>query len=233
MANCSWRYSSRASSFGSIPGTPMAYWLSTPFIKAFENAQALETVVQAVASGHKTADNERYIRYWYEVENGDARWVLLSKGGEFRKWYGNWLNVIDWSDEARAFYANNKTSNLMADELCFVSGITWSDISSGRFHCRFAPESVTCETVGPIISIPEKSLRNYTMALLNTTFANDVFELLAPGLHFKISDVLRIPYVHSSHQTDVSAIVEQNIKDCRNDWNAFEVSKDFARHPLV
>ena len=232
--DCGWFYRADASSFEAIPGSPIAYWLKGTLIEAFRNERTLIKNVDLTASGNKTADNDLYIRYWYEVAHTSKRWVPLSKGGEFRKWYGNWLNVIDWSAEAKHFYQTNKTSNLMPYSNWFVEGITWSDISSGKFHCRYAPSSVTSETVGPIFAISNHVKRNCTMALLNSSFADVVFELLAPGLHFKINDIGKLPFNEAAtNNSTLSSIVDDNIDLARIDWNAFEVSCGFKRHPLA
>ena len=232
--DCGWFYRADASSFEAIPGSPIAYWLKGTLIEAFRNERTLIKNVDLTASGNKTADNDLYIRYWYEVAHTSKRWVPLSKGGEFRKWYGNWLNVIDWSAEAKHFYQTNKTSNLMPYSNWFVEGITWSDISSGKFHCRYAPSSVTSETVGPIFAISNHVKRNCTMALLNSSFADVVFELLAPGLHFKINDIGKLPFNEAAtNNSTLSSIVDDNINLARIDWNAFEVSCGFKRHPLA
>ena len=232
--DCGWFYRADASSFEAIPGSPIAYWLKGTLIEAFRNERTLIKNVDLTASGNKTADNDLYIRYWYEVAHTSKRWVPLSKGGEFRKWYGNWLNVIDWSAEAKHFYQTNKTSNLMPYSNWFVEGITWSDISSGKFHCRYAPSSVTSETVDPIFAISNHVKRNCTMALLNSSFADVVFELLAPGLHFKINDIGKLPFNEAAtNNSTLSSIVDDNINLARIDWNAFEVSCGFKRHPLA
>ena len=232
--DCGWFYRADASSFEAIPGSPIAYWLKGTLIEAFRNERTLIKNVDLTASGNKTADNDLYIRYWYEVAHTSKHWVPLSKGGEFRKWYGNWLNVIDWSAEAKHFYQTNKTSNLMPYSNWFVEGVTWSDISSGKFHCRYAPSSVTSETVGPIFAISNHVKRNCTMALLNSSFADVVFELLAPGLHFKINDIGKLPFNEAAtNNSTLSSIVDDNINLARIDWNAFEVSCGFKRHPLA
>ena len=232
--DCGWFYRADASGFEAIPGSPIAYWLKKTLIRTFRNERTLIENVESTASGNKTADNDLYIRYWYEVAHTSKRWVPLSKGGEFRKWYGNWLNVIDWSDEAKHFYQTNKTSNLMPYSSWFVEGITWSDISSGKFHCRYAPSGVTSETVGPIFAISKHIERNCTMALLNSSFADTVFELLAPGLHFKITDIGKLPCKEAvTNNSTLSSIVDDNINLARIDWNAFETSHGFKRHPLT
>ncbi len=220
--------------FSKIPGSPVAYWVGYGTLNAFENGYSVEKYVDAAASGHKTADNEKFLRKWYEVqyERIGTKWMLIAKGGESRKWYGNIIDAIDWSNKAKEFYATNKTSNLMKSELCFKQGVTWSDISTKSFTCRYLPSNATCETVGPSILVEQHTTRNYLIALLNSAFAKSLFSIFNPGLHFKFTDVYRIPVI-IKNEKNVCAITDDNIALSKSDWDSFETSWDFKRHPLV
>lgn len=228
------RYVAEQDNFSKIPGSPVAYWVGYGTLNAFENGNSVEKYIDAAASGHKTADNEKYLRKWYEVQykHIGIKWMLIAKGGESRKWYGNIIDTIDWSSKAKEFYANNKTSNLMKSELCFKQGATWSDISTKSFTCRYLPSNATCETVGPSILVEQHTTRNYLIALLNSSFAKSLFSIFNPGLHFKFADVYRIPVIIKNENT-VCAITDDNITLSKTDWDAFETSWDFKRHPLV
>lgn len=228
------RYVAEQDNFSKIPGSPVAYWVGYGTLNAFENGYSVEKYVNAAASGHKTADNEKYLRKWYEVqyERIGTKWMLIAKGGESRKWYGNIIDAIDWSNKAKEFYATNKTSNLMKSELCFKQGVTWSDISTKSFTCRYLPSNATCETVGPSILVEQHTTRNYLIALLNSAFAKSLFSIFNPGLHFKFTDVYRIPVI-IKNEKNVCAITDDNIALSKSDWDSFETSWDFKRHPLV
>lgn len=228
------RYVAEQDNFSKIPGSPVAYWVGYGTLNAFENGYSVEKYVDAAASGHKTADNEKYLRKWYEVqyERIGTKWMLIAKGGESRKWYGNIIDAIDWSNKAKEFYATNKTSNLMKSELCFKQGVTWSDISTKSFTCRYLPSNATCETVGPSILVEQHTTRNYLIALLNSAFAKSLFSIFNPGLHFKFTDVYRIPVI-IKNEKNVCAITDDNIALSKSDWDSFETSWDFKRHPLV
>ncbi len=226
-------YTAKQSNFSRIPGFPIAYWASDNFIKAFLYGQKIEDIVLGAASGHKTANNDKFIRNWYEISQPNTKWALVSKGGDYRKWYGNWMYVLDWSVSARQFYLKNQTSNLMKDELCFREGITWSDISSRAFSCRYMRQDATCETVGPCLIIENKHERNYLMGLLNSKYAAFLFSLFNPGMHFKFSDIYRIPVLFDDNYNRVCDLTEENINISRNDWDSFEISFEFSCHPLI
>ena len=231
---CGYRFTAIQENFSKIPGMPIAYWMSESFVRSFENDVHIKNVIDGIASGHKTANNDKYIRLWYEVNNKSDRWVMLSKGGGYRKWYGNFDSVLDWSNEARRFYATNPTSNLMKMEVCFKAGLTWSDISSYNFSCRYLPETATCETVGPSILISDNKKRNYLMGLLNSNYAKCLFNMFNPGLHYKFGDVFRIPLIVDEMSKDeVASIVEENIIISKTEWDSFETSQDFKSHPFI
>ena len=220
--------------FENIPGMPVAYWVSENIVNAFTQGISIEKISNGSASGHKTADNEKYIRFWSEVSNISDKWRPCAKGGSFRKWYGNLEVYIDYSNKARNYYSTNKTSNLMKEELCFKEGITWSDISMKAFSCRYLHSAVTCETVGPSLLIEDDENRNYIMGLLNSKFAQIIFTLLNPGIHFKFGDVFRIPCILNKNKIHiVHDLVKQNIQISKYDWDYFEISWDFMKHPLI
>lgn len=227
------RYTAQQSNFSKIPGSPVAYWVSERFVKSYMNStESSIRLISLAASGHKTADNEKYVRLWHEVKYKKGKWVPLSKGGDFRKWYGNFDNILDWSDEAKYFYAHNKTSNLMKEEACFKPGITWSDISSKAFSCRYLPNYITCETVGPALLIPDERIRNYTLGLLNSCIAAYSFKIFNPGLHYKFADVYRVPFIVVNDKK-IENLVECCIDYSKSDWDFFETSWDFQQDPIV
>lgn len=227
------RYFSQQDNFSKIPGSPVAYWVGEKFINDFEKGHKLIEFIDDAASGHKTANNDKYIRLWSEVNNKNGKWVPLAKGGDYRRWYGNWYYLLDWSEQSKQFYYLNKTSNLMKEELCFKKGITWSDISSRNFSCRYLIPEATCETVGPSLLISDEDNRLYLLGLLNSKYASLLFDILNPGLHYKFTDVYRVPVIKVNSHQQINSLVKSNISLSRTDWDSFETSWDFARHPLL
>lgn len=229
---CKYRYTAQQDNFSKIPGAPVAYWVSEKIAESFCHRESIEQYIDGIASGHKTANNEKYIRFWHEIDLNKGKWRFLSKGGDFRKWYGNLNCCIDWSETAREFYYTNTTSNLMNNYLCFKQGITWSDISTRGFSCRYLRPDSTCETVGPSFIIINDNYRQYLLALLNSNYAAYLFLLLNSGMHYKISDVLRIPIIYDNAEI-VNDITIKNCSISSADWNSFETSCDFKKHPLI
>ena len=53
--------------FGTIPGSPIVYWVSNQVRDIFSKFPPLNSKAKSV-KGLDTCDNERFIRYWYEVD---------------------------------------------------------------------------------------------------------------------------------------------------------------------
>lgn len=142
--DCGWFYRRDASSFSAIPGSPIAYWASNAMIEAFGKGKSIEGISDFTGSQNITGDNERFLRLFWElpvsqVFGNKARWIPYAKGGDYRRWYGNREYLVDWSEDARAYYKNNATSNLIANQYWFKNGITYNAITSGRSHFRYLP----------------------------------------------------------------------------------------------
>ena len=74
-----------------IPGFSMAYWISDKIIKPFSNCISIDEISRYTGSQNKTANNEKYLRNIWEVNNTkigkNKKWVFYAKGGEYRKHY--------------------------------------------------------------------------------------------------------------------------------------------------
>ena len=130
---CKYRYIAQQENFKKIPGMPVAYWVSERFIDNFQTGISIDTISKYTGSQNITANNEKYLRYHWEVCNKEIgkgnKWIFYIKGGNSRKWYGNIDYIVDWSDEATNFYKTNQTSNLLAEEYRFQEGITYTELT--------------------------------------------------------------------------------------------------------
>ena len=99
-------YNSSQDNFTKIPGSPIAYWVSDQFIDNVMIGKRIEQFGHFTGSQNITGDNEKYLRFFWEVESNkiNVRWFLYAKGGEYRQYYGNLFLVVDWSDSARNYY---------------------------------------------------------------------------------------------------------------------------------
>lgn len=232
-----YRYTSHSSNFNKIPGKPIAYWVSEQMIRAFEVGFSVGQISDFTGSQNITADNVKYLRKWWEVEASkvgmDNRWVFYAKGGSYRKHYGNLEIVVDWGEEAREFYKTNKTSNLLDKKFWYQEGITYTDITTTRASTfRYLPTGCVFDKSGPTISNVENLL--YVLALFNTKIVENYLQFLNPTMHIQVKDVKNLPIIIKENEKDVIESLEsKNIDITKSDWDSYEVSWDFKKHPFL
>lgn len=230
------RYVAEQDNFSKIPGSPVAYWVSENFIGTFLRGISIDSISKYTGSQNITANNEKYLRYIWEVVNTEVgtntHWAVYIKGGTYRKWYGNIELVVDWSDSAREFYKNNPTSNLLGKPYRFREGITYTELTSGTNSFRYLPAIAIFDKKGPCIV--DVQHRSYCLAFFNTKVAVEYFKLLNPTITLQVKDVKNTPIIFDdAYMQDVESIANSNVELCRKDWDSFETSWDFKRHPLV
>lgn len=230
------RYVAEQDKFSKIPGSPVAYWVSENFIGTFLRGISIDSISKYTGSQNITANNEKYLRYIWEVVNTEVgtntHWAVYIKGGTYRKWYGNIELVVDWSDSAREFYKNNPTSNLLGKPYRFREGITYTELTSGTNSFRYLPAIAIFDKKGPCIV--DVQHRSYCLAFFNTKVAVEYFKLLNPTITLQVKDVKNTPIIFDdAYMQDVESIANSNVELCRKDWDSFETSWDFAEHPLV
>ena len=232
--DCGYFYRRNAKTFTQIPGTPIAYWVPQPLIDAFKTGESVDAFSDYTGSQNITADNDLYLRRWWEVADyRKTEWIPYSKGGFFRRWYGNHEYVVDWSETARHYYKNNGTSNLLNQRYWFQPGITYSDITSGRSHFRYLPPQGVFDKKGPEICRLGDRLNN-VLAFLNSSVCQEYLSLLNPSMTLQVADVKHVPFLLGQFDNRViDCIVSSSITLSKLDWDSFETSWDFKRHPLL
>ena len=223
--------------FEKIPGMPIGYWVSDKVREIFEKEDKLEKYID-IGSQNKTANNEKYLRYIWEIEKNkignSKKWVLYSKGGEFRRWYGNLEYLIDWSDKARIFYKNNKTSNLINEKYWFKKSIGYTDVTSSTISMRFYENTIS-DMAGPNFLI-EYSKYNYVLSYLNSKFVNILIKLINPTIHLQIGDLKKIPLLFPNYleiKEKVDNLTINNIDISKEEWDSRETSWDFEKLSLI
>lgn len=221
--------------FSKIPGSPIAYWVSENFISAFDYGTNLKHVATSMVSGNKTADNDKYLRQIWEInsKNIDNIWYKYAKGGQFRKWYGNIDFVVNWSIDARNNYKKNSSACIIKEDYWFKEGFTYTDLTSKAFSARLLNNDMLFDMSGPGILFDNDNL-NYSLGVLNSNVANEYFKTLNTTFHYKLNDLNRIPIIQDLEKKNrVNKLVENNINASKTDWDSFETSWDFEKHPLV
>lgn len=67
------RYEANQENFSKIPGSPIAYWVSDRALKCFEQGISVNDISDFTGSQHKTADNDRFLRYHWEIDSNDIK----------------------------------------------------------------------------------------------------------------------------------------------------------------
>jgi type II restriction/modification system DNA methylase subunit YeeA len=251
--NVPYRYSFDSTNFSSIPGTPIAYWASTNFIRAYDQGALIRTFAET-RLGMATANNNRFTRFWYEVgikkcnfyaksredalESGQ-KWFPYNKGGEYRKWYGNNDIVVNWENDGFEIrnFKDERTGRIRSHNYnlnyIFKEGLTWTFVSSSRLGIRYFDNGFLFDVGGSSMFMNQNKLK-YSLAFLASKIAFEYLEFLNPTLNFQPGNLSDLPVIfHNGHQLSIEQIVVQNIAFAKADWDSFETSWDFQRHPLL
>lgn len=238
------RYESAQDNFSKIPGSPIAYWMSKNALKIYEQGTPLGEIA-APRKGNSTSDNNRFLRLWFEVsapkmnlhctkiEAEDSmlrRWYPYNKGGGYRKWYGYNEYLIDWYNDAAAI--RNIKSAVIANYHFFMKpGLTWSTLSSKSFSIRWFDEGYIFDNGGCcVFELGEK--RCFIAALLNSKVFTYIFGELNPTLNFQSGEVAKFPVIYKDHDK-IDQLTASCVHGSKSEYDSFETSWDFKRHPLV
>lgn len=235
-----------------IPGAPIAYWISEKTADSFNDYPALGEFVRA-RIGMVSGDNERFLRLWYEVPfseiefnakpgsdfKSSKKWFPLQKGGDYRLWYGNLDYVINWENDGYDLkYDNYKGKRVRSHnyngEQQFKEGVTWNSITSGKFSCRYSAEGFTHDAAGPLCEVVDKNKLMYVLGMLSSKVANYYFEFTNPTINFPSGYLEALPIIFDDgKKEEIDKLVRRNIEICKEDWDDFERSWNFKKHPLV
>ena len=231
--------------FRKIPGSPIAYWASEKIINAYNKGELVGDISD-VKIGMGTGKNEIFVREWWEVEynkidfsltsideldNSTGRYFPYNKGGEFRLWYGNLQEVL-WFNKDGRHYMNTMSGhreNGARDWYCH-EGLTWSFISSSKFGIRFLPSGCFFDVAGSMLF--SRKNNRYTLGFLASCVCFKILGILNPTLNYQAGNIKNLPIIFS-REKEVDTLVENNINLSKKDWDSFETSWDFKKHPLL
>lgn len=222
--------------FSKIPGMPVAYWVSEKFADVFKNEKLYKYSISP--SQNVTGNNDRFVRKFWELSNvkvgGRDEWIFYAKGGGFRKWWGNLLDIVNWTPTARYIYQHgdgHHASQIINKDYWYRKGITWGLITSSIPSFRVMPEGATFDKGGSTI-IVEREVYNYALGLLNSKVFLVVAKALNPTLNFQVKDICSLPLVISCLDV-INSTVDKCIDISQVDWDSFETSWNFKTHPLL
>lgn len=230
------RYTAKQENFSKIPGSPVAYWVSENFVRAFENENLYKYSISP--SQNVTGNNSKFVRKFWELKkqcvNKKDSWIFYAKGGGYRKWWGNLTEVVDWSPNARKIYQygdGKHASQIINENYWYKKGITWGLITSSLPSFRIMPEGATFDKGGSTVIVNE-NIYNFSIGLLNSKVYLYIATVLNPTLNFQVKDICLAP-IKVEKKERVDKLVAENIELSKVDWDSFETSWDFERHPLI
>jgi type II restriction/modification system DNA methylase subunit YeeA len=244
----SWFYEANPESFKKIPSSPIAYWVTSKFLKLFEG-NLLGNYLELKA-GMSTGDNVLFQRYWFELPSTrtcfpsedydkNKKWFPCNSGGKYRKWYGNNLTVVNWENDGediRNFRdSNGKVRSAVRNPTYyFKGGITWTKLSSSRFAARWMDEGYAFDDTGRSGFLRDGvTLSNeFLLASMINNLAHDTLTILTPSMSFTSKELESIPVITKAEKSTVE-LIQRIIKIHRDDWDSFELSWNFEINPIV
>ncbi|NLT47596.1 MAG: N-6 DNA methylase, partial [Clostridiales bacterium] len=257
--DCNFVYDSDQKNYSKIPGSPVAYWLSKTALELFQNNPSFSKIAEPRA-GLQTGENDTFLRLWHEIENNcikygcgsaqesmnsEEKWYPYSKGGEYRKWYGNYEYVVDWQNDGSNI-KKDKLAKLSAGDILasnskpknvqyyFREGVTWTTLTSGAFSARLHIHGAIFDIKGSTSFFDNSRVQNYVMAFMNSLPFNTLMKVISPTLDYNAGYIGKMPIkIDESRFSICIALNNSCVAISQADWDSFETSWDFKRHPMV
>lgn len=238
-------------SFIKIPGSPIAYWISSKLLSAFQVGRPLSPVASPCV-GLQTGDNGRFLRLWFEVCNQNisfdcvsiedslaraTRWFPYNKGGEYRKWYGDNDYIVNWENdgyEIRNFKdeKGKLRSRPQNTQYYFRESASWSKISSGPISFRYKPFGFVFDVAGTSVFSNNRRELIYILSVCNSKVIMSILRAMSPTLNYEVGQIATLPII-KSNELEIDTLTNEAVKQSKADWDSFETSWDFKAHPLV
>ena len=250
--DCGFYYEQNTDNFSQIPGSPVAYWASVQVLDLFSQ-DCLRNHIEA-RNGMSTTDNNRFLRLWSECDfekigfssksaeyakKSQKKWFPYNKGGEFRRWYGNNYYVVNWfndGEEMKKCVAQNYGSyskELRSEDKYFEEGISWSALSSGNISMRHSEAGYIFDSKGSKAFVRSGTDIFLILAYLNSNVVQHFLKILSPTLDYNNGNIEKLPYIITDEADTISIIGQESEELSKTDWDSFETSWDFKKHPLV
>ena len=238
--------------FKKIPGSPVAYWVSEKVREIFVNNPPMSEVANA-AVGLQTGDNNRFLRFWQEVDIqkvgfgiesleqaklSEKKWFPYNKGGDFRKWYGNQEYLINWEKDGLEVRENvdekgKQRSRPQNTSYYFLESITWSKITSGMPSFRWQPSGALFDVAGTSVFLNNKEDEFKLLSQLNSKVTVKQLEILSPTLNYETSHIASLPETLNIINDRAVSNAKKAINLSKLDWDSYETSWDFTQNPII
>ena len=252
--SCGWFYHFNQEDYNKITGAPIAFWIDSSVIRAFEIGLEFTSIAE-FKTGMSTGDNNRFQRFWYETSFNNigfnvssskdtiglsTKWYPCKSGGAFRKWFGNNELIVNWENDGMAirnYFSPNGRLKSRPQNIAyyFKKSLTWSKITSYRISLRYNDDGFTFDAVGLSAFIKDENVY-YIQALLNSNLAHYILKLLNQSMSIIIDDLSRLPIIFPISEILKSSIEElckSNIKISKEEWDSHEDSWDYRQNELI
>lgn len=233
--------------FDNIKAKPISYWLSEAMRHSFDIGVPFEEY-GVPRQGIATGENDRFLRFWYEVDinkigfgtkdikefhSSRCLYIPYNKGGLQLKWYGNNDYVIKF-DKRNYNILAKQGNHLPSRQYYCHECITWSDISGRTFAARYCKNGFVFDVKGSC-AFPDSKNIWVALAFLNSKLTPKYIESLNPTTTTQVGDLKRIPIILPSEEDKVKIDIlsQKCVNLAKNDWDSYETSWDFVRHPLL
>ena len=219
-------YFANNDTFASVPGKRIVYWLGSDSL--WQHDKISKTFISG--GRNKTHNNEKYVREWWEVIPS-SKWILYMNGGNYRKWYGNLQEVVEWTEAAKREYALH--GGLVDKRNSDSYGISWNGICGDLYGFRLKPAGIPYSSSSPTI-VSHSHTEPYTiLGFLNTVVSHSILSALNPTLQLNVGEVLDSPIELPEDCSTIDLLSKKCVDAAKEEWNCYETAKDFDLHPLV
>ena len=248
------RYAADQSNFSKIPGSPVAYWASENVIQIFSTAPRLIQVFET-RNGMSTTNNDLFLKLWHEVSRdkigiadynaqsaaaSGKKWFPYNKGGEYRRWYGNRSHLVNWENDGEHLknYVRKRygsySKEIRSENRYFFESVTWSGVGASKSGFRFSPKGVIFDSGANGLFTPSHRELLYILGLLNSSLVDSLLQLINPTINTGSGTVGNFPTILDvPSEEHVVERVKSNIAVSKTDWDSYETSWDFKKHPLI
>ncbi|MDU5105781.1 BREX-1 system adenine-specific DNA-methyltransferase PglX [Clostridium sp.] len=248
-----YRYCKNQNIFNGIPKSTISYWAPDSLTKALLDNKKIKNYGEG-RIGMATADNERFLKMWYEIDlnklglgfksrylakNSKKKWFPYVKGGGYRKWYGFYEYVVNWENDGNEIrgFKDEKTGRIRSHnynlDYIFKSGLSWSSMTSYKFSIRFIENSIFGSGGSTIVNIEENNIL-YMLGMLNSIISDKILEILSSTMNYEVSMIESVPLIIDvNYKSKIDELVRSNIDLSKDDWNSYEISWDYKGNPLI
>lgn len=232
--------------FFEIPGSPVAYWVGDEVFTVFSRLPKISECAD-VRQGMATADNGRFLRFWYEVNNSKcsfgvsgrqqakeshSKWFPYNKGGAFRKWFGNNDYVVNWENDGEELWSFRPNSVIRNPDYYFKESASWTLLGSSYFGARYFPEGFIFDVNGMSAFSVRLGVKSI-VAYLNSVVSSYFLKIINPSMAFQVGDIMRLPVADVLLSGAGLDGAEECISIATSDWNSFEEAWGFSVSPIV